>query len=96
MGDEEHGLLGVVDLVLGEKGLIVLDEGYAIAAGNVARPDDDELVPGDGRIASAGTGAPSQTMHAAMCWPRAASAAPSTRTSATPGISRSTASISSG
>ena len=38
----------------------------------------------------------SATMHATICWPRRASGAATTRTSATPGIARSTCSTSSG
>ena len=42
VGQEQHRLLGVPDLALDEEGLVVLDQGDDVAAGDVAVVDDGE------------------------------------------------------
>src|SRR5258706_2575386 len=50
VGDEHHRLLGVVDHVAREEGLIVENQRDVILAGNVGGGDDGELVPGNARL----------------------------------------------
>ena len=47
MGEKDDGLLGVRSDLVGEKRLVVKDQGDVIAAGDVLRGDDGEFVPGD-------------------------------------------------
>src|SRR5579859_2657316 len=47
MGQEQNGLLGMINDTIGKARLVVRYQGHAIFAGNVPRRDDDEFVPRD-------------------------------------------------
>ncbi len=50
MGEEKDRLLGVIDALVGEIGLVVEDQGDDIPSGDVGGGDDRDLVPGDARL----------------------------------------------
>ena len=47
MREQQDRLLGVIDALVGEVGLVVGDERDGVLAGDVAGGDDRDLVPGD-------------------------------------------------
>src|SRR6266702_3909378 len=63
MGEQQDGLVGVIDVVDGETGVVLGEVDDGVLARNVGGGDDSELVPGDGRVegdggdAAAGDGA---------------------------------------